>query len=379
MKKFIILTFLFLFILSLNSMATETRVMTMGDNNNILLDEANVLLYPGRVIEYPNVAIGEFDGDGFYNFGINWKFGNEKPFVVGTFFSTESSWEPDDFSGSSIVPFDFDILDNRRIDLFYGRNIRGSNFGFHLAYFNSGQTFETDTGEEKENFNFYDFTFGLTEGNGKWDLAVNIGTGSWTDEDETGATETEPDGFYNFGVVGRYFMAKGPNYTYIPHAGIFTGKHGWKTSTNADKYTVSGFDVGFGLNYTPSASVLAVCDVGVMYGKWKFEAEPSGTETSSSMTALPYFKLGIDAEVFKWMDLRLGATSYWNNFKDTDAASEYRASFAENDTYLGFGFHWGRLHVDTYTDPDMFLDGFNFISGAENDMNMKISIIYEMM
>ena len=79
MKKTVILTLSMVFLICFSSMATETRVMTMGDNNNILLDEANVSLYPGRIIEYPNIAVGEFHNDNFTNFGINWTFNEDKP------------------------------------------------------------------------------------------------------------------------------------------------------------------------------------------------------------------------------------------------------------------------------------------------------------
>jgi hypothetical protein len=51
----------------------------------------------------------------------------------------------------------------------------------------------------------------------------------------------------------------------------------------------------------------------------------------------------------------------------------------ENETYLGLGFHWNRLHVDVQSNPDLFLDGFNFISGESNSMNFRISALYEMM
>ena len=49
--------------------------------------------------------------------------------------------------------------------------------------------------------------------------------------------------------------------------------------------------------------------------------------------------------------------------------------------YTLFGKLRGRLHVDTWTDPDLFLKGFDFISGAGaafDDMNFSISALYEM-
>ena len=60
--------------------------------------------------------------------------------------------------------------------------------------------------------------------------------------------------------------------------------------------------------------------------------------------------------------------------------TKYKENAPYNDTYLGFGFHWNRLHIDTYTDPELFLNGFDFISGDGNgNMNFRISAVYEMM
>ena len=133
------------------------------------------------------------------------------------------------------------------------------------------------------------------------------------------------------------------------------------------------------MNYTPSNNVLAVCDIGLMYvsDKTEYESGGSTTEAKNTNTAIPYMKLGVDADVLKWMDLRMGATSYWNNEKYEVDPNSIKYKYAENDLYLGFGFHFGHLHVDTYANPDLFIEGFNFISGGEEQMNFNISAVYE--
>ncbi len=151
-------------------------------------------------------------------------------------------------------------------------------------------------------------------------------------------------------------------------------------------------NLGAGINYTPATNVFAVADVGVQYNHQKYETLTTGgtpvyDENDYNNFFLPYFKLGLDADVFKWLDVRFGATSVWNrssnelknSFGTTSITTKDKFNYAENATYLGFGFHWNRLHVDTYTDPGMFLDGFNFLSGRENAMNFQLSAVYEMM
>ncbi|UCG63117.1 MAG: hypothetical protein JSV52_07490 [Candidatus Zixiibacteriota bacterium] len=401
MKKVSIFVLILLFMIGSGVLATDTRVLTMGDNNMIMLDDANIWLFPSRFFEYPNLAIGEFSNADFTQFGIHWKFGKDNPLVVGTYFTDLGAAYPTDLLGGIIDPFDAPLLDNRRIDFFYGNEIGGFNFGSHFAYYSSSQEVDAAANQEKESFGFYDLNFGLTSNSGSWDIVLNVGFGNWTDEDVDGNTETEPDGFTNFGVMGRYFWQWNPNYTLVPHAGFFAAKRGIidnifydgdpADEDRTDKYKLTGFDLGIGANYTPTANVLAVCDFGFLYEKWKHDIDvdeavaglDEDAEETYAATVLPYFKIGLDADVFKWMDVRFGATSYW--VKDSDklevAAGDFelKSSYADNDTYLGFGFHWKRLHIDTYTDPQLFLDGLNFISGSDIDMNFRISAVYEMM
>jgi hypothetical protein len=88
--------------------------------------------------------------------------------------------------------------------------------------------------------------------------------------------------------------------------------------------------------------------------------------------------MGFDADIFKWLDVRFGSASYWdNNVTKGDSGNKTKVRFANNETWLGFGFHFNRLHIDTQTDPMLFLDGFNFLSGRTNEMNWRISAVYD--
>jgi hypothetical protein len=404
MKKTLTLTFILLLVMAAALMATDTRVYTMGDNNNILLDDANIWLYPSRTYEYPNIAVAEF-GSGyvmpdkalspydFYRFGAHWKLGSDQPMVLGTYFSNSPTIYPTDLMGDNLVDFNNGLSNNNRIDLFFGRQMSDYNFGAHLNIVHSSSDLTGDstvTYPYKEGFGMYTLSLGLTPTTGKWDIAGNIGIGSWTQENRTGVKLSEPDGFMDLSVMGRYFAQQGPNYTLIPHAAFGYSKRGAKYNDNTgtlqetDKYTTTGFELGCGWNYTPATNVLAVMDFGIQYYKWKGEMTPAGgtaSEASDTYTTIPYFKIGLDADVFKWMDIRMGATSYWDREKWVPAPSlERKYNYPYNDTYLGFGFHWNRLHVDTYTDPGLFLNGFNFISGRDSgQMNLQISALYEMM
>ncbi len=400
MKKLIAISILALFMLCMNALATETRTLTLGQTNNVLIDEANIWLYPSRILDYPTLAVGEFgydpatgdeDVEDFTRFGIHFKIGRDNPFVLGGYFDNAPALVPTNLFGDELVPFDSIPLDNRRINLFYGNTIGGLNFGLRLGLLQSSRTTESDGDDPKEELHYYDVNAGLTADDGAWDVAAKVAFGGFTDEDATGDPETDDDGLYDLGINGRMFYTINPNYTLIPHVGLAYSKRGIKTfdggeETETETNSATTLQLGTGINYVPATNVLAVVDFGIVYDKRNQETnfvddEIEDGEENLTNLWLPYFKLGLDADVFRWMDIRLGATSIWNRRTDEDVLIDTKDkwNYADNETYLGFGFHWNRLHIDTYTDPQLFLNGFNFLSGSENNMNFQISAVYEMM
>jgi len=466
MRRIVIASMLLLLVMSVSSFATQTRTMTMGMNNMIMVDDNNIGLFPGRTYNYPNLAVAEIGylpcigysedystcgQDEFHNLGILWQFNEDNPWVLGTFISTLPAVEPD-FSYYS----EGYISSNRRIDLYYGRQFGTKNFGLNLNLIHSSakedysetytdpDTTWTETEAQDMAFHYYGFSFGLTEAGGQWDVALDAGFGGWTDKDNDGEMYTEPDGYTDFGIRGRYFKVISPKLTWVPHVAVNISKRGAKIYQDGDspfidynnpdsvewyeldysiKENTLEFDLGVGLNYTSGPNLLAVMDVGIRYMKYKGELTAADTlieywkdeadyewelygdvdEYSWKNFVLPYLKIGVEGEVFSWMDVRFGATTYWNNetqewtFQvpttteepwEWDVVDKWTYKDAHNETYLGFGFHFGRLHVDTYTDPHLFLRGFDFISGSEdyyygkanggNDMNWQLTALYEM-
>jgi hypothetical protein len=366
----------------------------MGDNNRILVDDNNIWLFPSRMNDYPALAIGEFEsGNEFTRFGVHWQFGDTEPWVLATYFDNNSNFSPwFDFPIGLGVP-----SQNNRIHAFYARNMGSNKFGARLSVYHSSERSE-DTGVpvNDESFSYYEGSAGLTSSDNSWDIAVTAGFGTWTDKLAFDSIQSEPDGLIDFAAVGRLFWEGGTNRTWVPHAGVAYHKQGEQYFNNSTvleesfDFTELIVDVGIGQVYAPSANVEAVLDLGLALDRFKLDysnvaAPASNFEDKETFTVIPFFKLGLDAEVFSWLDARFGATSFWVREKDefTQGATveEDWFNFADNATFLGFGFHWGNLHVDTYTDPELFLDGFDFISGrdGEADMNFQISAVYDLM
>ncbi len=391
--------------------ATETRLLTMGENYTVMVDDYNIWMFPSRINMYPNIAVGEFTrggySDGFYQFGVNWKFGEQKPWVLGTYFTSTYPDYPGPYYGywvssygidAEYGPSDLDVPNNRKIDLFYGRKLGTQNFGFALGYVSSGWKSEESGNDAEESFSHYTLTLGLTPDNGQWDIAGLFALGTWTDKNENGDDESKPDGYSDIQLYGRYFHKVNQTITLVPHAGVWFGKHGQKTwfddegdpDTLAYSSKLTAFELGCGMHYQPVTNVLAVLDFGFQMGKITEEYTNLMLDTSvnykNTETNLPYWKLGVEGDVFPWLDVRFGAVSNWFSWKvenDVSGSLDYKSSGASTWTYLGLGFNWNRLHIDTYTDPELFLKGFDFISGSDyygggSYMNWQLSVLYEM-
>jgi len=447
MKKLVTLTLCFVLLLSAVSFATKTRVRTMGDNNEVMVDEANIWLYPSRLFDYPDVAIGDFNSEYYYypdkdaeqydgwdyyfhEFGVHWKFGKDKPFVLGTYlYNSIGQYYDEAYLGDLFMPVGLDqmflnywfgqifttdtwgypITDfpNKRISLLYARELGGNKFGFSFSKLHSSYRDEDDEGNTTEDWSFsrYNFGFSLTEATGLWDVAAHIQMLTWKDKtygtppgggDDTELDYTKPSGNMSFTLLGRYFKQMNPVITLVPHASFVYAKFesedyydgGFFEDPNTAKLNLMAITVGSGMHYMPSAGMLAVLDFGVSYTKADAEyvnaqADPEETfETNTKIMTLPYVQMGFEGEVLSWLDVRFGGTTYWrtfsNSYEDYDGTEEYKETnrYPNNQTYLGMSFNWGRLTVDTWTNPELFLEGLNFISGEENGMNAGMSAIY---
>lgn len=427
MKKLLTLTLAALLVLGSVAYATNTRVLTMGETGNILLDESNVFMFPSRINMYPDLAIGEMgynydeeydQGTGMSKWGIHWKFGEKNPWVLGTYLARDEFRGTDSYNGRlgigyAKLPFRawtwFDLIDagwfdwpstptsnegNQRVSLIYGRKLGNNPFGFRFSKFHSSWKDEGNTGNSKaeEGLAEYDFAFGLTEQNGKWDVAAGINMLTWTNKNFNGEYNTKPSGNRAIFLHGRYFKQVNPRWTIVPNAGVILGSYeaefynGATPNVLVETQSVksTNFWAGLGAHYTPVTNVLAVCEAGLGYSSNKGEVKPVvGTSSTDKINFLtfPYLKIGFEGQVFDWLDLRGGATSYWQResqeFEPNPNGIKYKSNYPDNMTYLGTGMHFGNLHIDTYTNPEILLNGFDFISGnSTSSLNAKVSVLY---
>ncbi|MFH1701231.1 MAG: hypothetical protein ABIE07_11660 [Candidatus Zixiibacteriota bacterium] len=387
MRKLLILTLIALLAGSF-AMASNTRVHTMGEVNNIVKDDANIWLYPQTINNYPGLFSAEFDENDFWMGGANFGFNEENPWVLGAYFNTDNYYHE--------IFNDYGHWEggaDHRIDLFYGRNLGEMPFGFVFSYNKRSEKNEdTSTVNHMEgSLTRFGFGFGLTAMEGKLDVAAGITMTSWTDKDYNGTTsaledETKPSGNTEFGFTGRYWMDPKGKATLVPHAALWISKQGLEDYDDGDLYATYTYkhtmwELGMGMNYEAKEDVLVVTDFGITSWSGKDEADPASGDSyvmwkDKEMT-VPYFKIGIDAKVIKWLDFRAGVTNYW--ISETWEPSEVmkrKYGWGETDTYLGAGFHWGDFELDAEINTDFIENGPYFISGEYDYLTERVTINY---
>lgn len=370
MKKLVLSALVLVLIFALVGTATETRVMTLGNANNIVKDEANILLYPSTINFYRNIVLGEFDSGGLYRVGGHYDFGEDKG-VVGLYL---------DQMGLGIDPMympdpGLDGMVDNRLNLFYGRPFGDILFGMGFSLYSESYTSEM-TGDDTEESNMgLGLQLGLTLMEERLDIAAGFDFGTWTYVDAAGDDVTEPESNMTINLGGRYWHEFNEEVYFVPHLGFVYDMGGY-TDVPLDvttEWTEMMFDVGFGVNIMPDDNVLFLFDFGIMYDT--FTLDVAGTEATTSYMQLPYFKVGLEGYVTSWWDVRLGAVKYWESVSIDDVSS---MGFASTSTYLGTGFHFGDLDIDVYLDESFATWGPNFVSNYTGPLAMMTSVKYNL-
>jgi len=369
MKRLLLSAVTFTLVFALAGWATETRVLSLGDANNILKDEANILLYPSTITMYRALVLGEVDSDGLYKVGAHYSFGMDKG-VVGLYIDKTPLGFP---MGAPDPEPENGGVDNR-LNLFYGRPLGEIPFGMALSVWHDSYKDEA-TSEEMSNTDL-EIQLGVTLME-KLDLAAGFMFGTFTNKDVDGNDLTKPESIMGFNLGGRYWWAYNNEVDFIPHLAFTYASDGYKDPDGAKSTDKSmTVDLGMGANIRPVDRVLLLCDLGIQYTNQKVKDEinfPGADEVTLTMMNLPYFKVGLEGYVTKWWDVRLGAVKQWHGFKVKDSVSE---GYSLTDTYLGSGLHFGNLHLDVLLDPNFVLKGPNFVSGYDGQLASMASIKY---
>jgi len=400
--------------------ATQSRVVSLGKAWMYDGDFEDIYFYPNLTASYPRMIVAELgtNPDSIsYNGSAAITFANEEQTwgVVGLDINHKITNE-DGFNTLITTAFGMAPVNNKW-HLFYARNVGGLSAGLHIARAAYAETYtnsDTVNGslhqDNSTSAGIWDFNFGLGYSpaeNMEANLGFSFKTYSFSDEMNwtwPGATpaitpyvETlESDGGSGIDVALRVMYGMSDNFKLVPTAGLSMSSIGYKLSYNDTLYgfpyggEMSTFDfwAGFGANYTPVENVRVIggLDFGIatttiedttgVLGAWGF------TEEKTSTFLFPGFSAAVEADVLKWLTLRIGASK--DIAKTTETTTDAANAETEN-TYtsaayqfgFGLGFKFNKLCIDVKVNDAQPFDLGYLMSGNTNTPFTQVSATYK--
>ncbi len=365
-------------LLAFTTMASATRVTTMGGVNNIVKDVQNIFIYPQSLTDYPDQMWLQVNGAGnLHSLGAHYAIGGG---TLGMYFTTDnlaSTYAPGVPNNLGGTNFTYD----QKINLFYACDGFGFPVGAQLSLYGDSHSVDKTTAPEDKSV---ESVMGLGIDLGATfidvlDAYFTFHTVTWKHEDADGKTISEPNGNTIIGFGGRFWMEMSDTYTLIPYASLTLSGEGKKDSSKV-KTSTTAINIGVGDNINIADNIMAVSDLGISFAPSKTETErpnQPNSETKQSNNALPYFRVGLEAEVTSWMDVRFGAFKGWQGRTNEDNNGDKESwGWADTDLYLGAGFHFNNLVIDAQINPGFITRGPYIISGAGGNMFARASIAY---
>ena len=407
MRKGLIVLLLVLFLVP-SAFGTYTRLATMGYSFLYMEDDYNIWYFPQTAVDYQKHIIAEhpyagtvvmrlgendalgirvssdytnyfvipYDEDAAYYYGFN---GDMLFWIIN---DMASDWEID------MSPQDkFSLVYAHRFDAFrigFMVNMMGTSLKIEDSELDPTYNAELKTG-------IINFTGGFSMEVGEehqLDLAVDYSHASftWTDDDYDPATVAELDGGNAFGVTARFMYKWNDDVALIPAGSFFSGSIGVKESDSYSKEKDSRtiFNLGLGCNYQPNDNFELITALGVIYNKMNYDYSAGEYIETFSSFDMPYFLMGMDLNVKKWLNFRLGINKWlrsWKYVYDIDAVSgEELGKWSEAPLVytLGAGIYVGGLEFDCVLNNDFLNEGPYFISGDDvsGDLFPQVSIKY---
>jgi hypothetical protein len=360
---------LFVLVMALPALATETRVMTMGDQHMFIQDDYNIWNYTSTVNNYPRHLIVDHNNTG-YSGGS--RVGMIVPFmknaVVGAFFS-------DDYLP---LPYSW-YWPGQRIDLFYGYRAANFDLGLHVDWWGD-KSEQGGPPVAKQSTSVVGLQAGVGfNANGnmlEFDAKYKKASYAFEPINTFGDSTLNDDGASLIGLGGRYLLAYNNMVTLVP--AIMFEQMKDKNLTGQEE-TETFFDIGAGCNTVPLQGTEFLTSIGIEMNKFE-EKDATGTTVSDqSFKILPYVKFGADIQLKPWLNFRVGAQKWIvSTFEDKlTNDKETHPNFVYN---LGVGIMVGDVQFDCELNKDWLNSGPYFLSGEDpsgSEMFPKISFKYD--
>jgi len=346
--------------------ATDTRVLTLGETGNILMDESNVMMYPQTLAMWPNLGVINIMGGSISSAGNHMKYGGA---VYGGYWTTEEWSDPylHDFNGNGVNGID------QKITMLYARDLAGKPFGFSFSLYGNKD-------ENKNNGNPTNSGLGIKIGAGMTfmetlETSLQFGMLSWEAKNAAGDKVAENDGGTQIMLMARWWHEMSEGMTMIPHFTFDMNSGGSKPAaggSTTDEMTT--IDLGVGHQFKIGEKAICIEDFGVKFVSGTHDA--AGVKTDMSTNLLPYFKGGMETPLTEHWIFRFGGVKEWTSNSTKTGNNEHNTSGAATRMYLGAGYVRGPFSMDMNVEPALFTNGPYIISGKGGAWASQVSMSY---
>ncbi len=371
MKKFIIILTIPVILL-----ATDTRVSTLGGEEELIVDISNIHEYPSYMNYYKNRVVGElgrFSDIQKYQSGFLilplWKFG-----TIGLVLHRDHFPEAMD---TAMIESGAKLNYEPWFDVMYAMRIKAFSFG---VKYEKGGTYHKEGTE-----NHVDYVKDMVNLDGLGgDISLNFKPLTWNFSfiwrfaqfsSETSHTEKKSKGNKEMNIATRFILFP-EGKVKIPVFFKYTDADaGWEsrvedTLTESGDINFSYIKTGFGFLYSPTPPLTIITGIYYKNTSRKFYTGDTITELT---TVLPGLIVGAEGKIWNWLEGRIGmvklAVLNENNEPVKHVSSPY-------DFRSGLTFLLGDFWLDLRLEDEFLFKGPFFIGGSESSA-AEISIGYK--
>ncbi len=360
------------------SIASETRVATMGGNHLFIKDNSNIMMFPGILLANTDLAIAEMrtkNSNAVYTLGLHMDYGN----MASALYLNMPIYSPMLSTGLGLFGGLNTTLNNGYVFMM-GMDLNGMDVGFGLT--TAGSSFETGSGVNKTEESMY--YIGVLGGvsNKMMDLGVLIELPSITQEIGSGKAE-----YSGFGLQanGRYFLMKRKGMTIFPVGHVTFGSSSFEVKDGGKTdFTNIAFIAGIGVEKPINESNVLIVGVEAFnYNSVTADIEDFG-ETTTNLTTMPGFYVGIESQISSWLIGRVGAR-HLNQMRTVefkpDGGGDKTETKRDGTAFkisLGLGMEFSNFLIDFSMNEGLLFDGPYVFSRSDNftQFASTVSITY---
>lgn len=372
-KKTVFSVIFFLLLIS-STFASETRQATMGNTSIFLKDDANVFLFPGTLLQYPDLVVAEMrtkKANGSYSIGLHMGYGSDM--ASGLYVNVPISSL---ILTTGLAQFGgLNTTINNAYGFLFATKAAGFDMGFGVL--SAGSNFETGSGAAKVEESLY--YIGIVGGISSKDLDLGLLIELPSIEQKAGGTTNKYSGF-GLDAHGRYYMMKRAGTTIFPVGRVVFGSASFKNGTDVD-FSALTFAAGLGAERPINEDNLLVVGIEA-FGYSSLTADvKNGTESVSTTMTIPGIYVGVESRISSWLIGRVGAAQVNQQVKneitpDGGDTAETTTNISNFKLALGLGMEFGNFLVDFAFNEGILFDGPAIISNTGELLATRLSVTY---